>query len=190
MAFVINVNGPSCWPEPVGFANFVELLRVYCEDIVFKVHVITRNNLIEAMSPPCALEYYTSFHEILPTGWLQTWHTMVRPFDCNWKLMRNFNLGFRFEGDWNDEKILDLLAGPGSPLIAQDRPLELVLGRHISDFLNPWTDCFRYQAHRIFTPAACRPSGIHFWKTRKEEALSFQHYRRLWIRLSHLLWIC
>ncbi|KAF7760804.1 hypothetical protein Agabi119p4_10213 [Agaricus bisporus var. burnettii] len=48
--------------------------------------------------------------------------------------MRYYQLGgFRpdirwFEGDWNDEKILDLLAGPGSPLIDQDRPLELVLG--------------------------------------------------------------
>lgn len=41
----------------------------------------------------------------------------------------------RFDGDWNDKKIIDLLAGPDSPLRpTNDHPLELVLGKNVLTF--------------------------------------------------------
>jgi hypothetical protein len=92
---------------------------------------------------------------------------------------KHLSPGYRFESDWNDEKMIDLLAGPESPLIVKNHPLELVLGASIRDYSSMKTDYPRYQAHRVVTPAARRHSGIRFGKKREEETLSLQHHRRL-----------
>ena len=71
----------------------------------------------------------------------------------------------RFEGDWNDKKLIDLLAGPDSPLRpTDDHPLELVLGK--DTLILDWTKWI-YTGH-IHQASNTKEPPIYFWPISKQ----------------------